>query len=109
MDCVVTGGAGFIGSHLVDGLVARGDHVHVVDNLSTGRRAHLAAALSAGAILHELDVCDGAGVQRLFEKARPEVVFHLAAAGVVAIFCGHVLNGTRPTGVRERPPDTRLG
>jgi UDP-glucose 4-epimerase len=79
MDCLVTGGAGFIGSHIVDGLLARGDQVHVVDNLSTGRRANLAAAFSAGATLHELDVCDGEGVRRLFDTARPEVVFHLAA------------------------------
>jgi UDP-glucose 4-epimerase len=79
MQCVVTGGAGFIGSHLVEELVARGDGVHVVDNLSTGRRANLVAAVAAGATLHELDVCDGEGVNRLFMTVRPDVVFHLAA------------------------------
>ena len=51
---VVTGGAGFIGSHLADALVARGDDVHVVDNLATGRREQV----PAGATFHELDVSD---------------------------------------------------
>ena len=45
MHCVVTGGAGFIGSNLVDGLLARGDTVAVIDNLSTGKRANLEPAL----------------------------------------------------------------
>jgi UDP-glucose 4-epimerase len=79
MDCVVTGGAGFIGSHLVDALLARGDNVHVVDNLSTGRRENLDDALAAGAVLHELDVCDTGYLSTLFCDVAPEVVFHLAA------------------------------
>ena len=49
MDCLVTGGAGFIGSNLVDALLARGDEVTVVDDLSTGRRENLDGALAAGA------------------------------------------------------------
>ena len=49
MDCVVTGGAGFIGSNLVDALLARGDRVTVVDNLSSGKRANLERALARGA------------------------------------------------------------
>jgi nucleoside-diphosphate-sugar epimerase len=49
LDCLVTGGAGFIGSNLVDALVARGDRVVVVDNLSTGKRENLEDALRAGA------------------------------------------------------------
>jgi UDP-glucose 4-epimerase len=76
---LVTGGAGFIGSNLVDALIAGGHQVAVLDNLTTGRRANLTGALAAGAVLHELDVRDRAGVLRLFEQARPEVVFHLAA------------------------------
>jgi UDP-glucose 4-epimerase len=76
---VVTGGAGFIGSNLVDALIARGDRVHVIDNLSSGRRENLSAATAAGAELHELDVRDADGVERVFAAARPEVVFHLAA------------------------------
>ena len=45
MRCLVTGGAGFIGSNLVDALLARGDAVTVVDDLSTGRRENLSGAL----------------------------------------------------------------
>ena len=79
MDCVVTGGAGFIGSNLVDALIARGDRVHVIDSLVTGKRSNLEGALAGGAVLHELDVRDGAGVLALFEQVRPQLVFHLAA------------------------------
>jgi UDP-glucose 4-epimerase len=79
MDCVVTGGAGFIGSNLVDALVARGDRVTVVDDLSTGRRENLAGALDRGATLHAADVRDPPAVAAVFATARPEVVFHLAA------------------------------
>lgn len=79
MRCVVTGGAGFIGSNLVDALVQRGGVVTVVDNLSTGKRANLANALEQGARLEELDIRDQEAVARLFASARPEVVFHLAA------------------------------
>jgi len=70
---VVTGGAGFIGSHLVDALVERGFQVHVIDNLSGGKREHV----NKNAILHELDI-------RKLETIKPvingaEYVFHLAA------------------------------
>ena len=51
LDCLVTGGAGFIGSNLTDALIARGDRVVVIDNFSTGKRANLEDALSRGAIL----------------------------------------------------------
>ncbi len=79
MTALVTGGAGFIGSNLVDALLARGERVVVVDDLSTGRRANLDAALAQGAELHELDVCDAGALQALFAAVRPELVFHLAA------------------------------
>lgn len=79
MDCLVTGGAGFIGSNLVDALVERGDRVTVIDNLSTGSRENLALALDNGAALHAADVRDAAGVAAVFATARPQVVFHLAA------------------------------
>lgn len=79
MRCVVTGGAGFIGSNVVDALVARGDDVTVIDNLTTGRRENLEDALARGAVLHEADVRDSAVVLELMHAARPELVFHLAA------------------------------
>ncbi|MEX2105720.1 MAG: NAD-dependent epimerase/dehydratase family protein [Solirubrobacterales bacterium] len=79
MKCLVTGGAGFIGSNLVDGLLARGDEVTVVDDLSTGRRSNLDAALEAGAELIELDIRDAAQLKALAAERRPETVFHLAA------------------------------
>ena len=79
MRALVTGGAGFIGSNLVDALVARGDEVTVVDDLSTGRRENLTAALDAGARLLESDVRDRDAMGDVFEQAQPEVVFHLAA------------------------------
>ena len=56
MKALVTGGAGFIGSNLVDALLARGDEVTVVDNLSTGKRENLEGALSNGATLEEIDI-----------------------------------------------------
>jgi UDP-glucose 4-epimerase len=80
VDCLVTGGAGFIGSNLVDALAARGDRVTVLDNLSTGKRENLEQAISqGGASLREADVRDAAAVAEIFEAARPELVFHLAA------------------------------
>jgi UDP-glucose 4-epimerase len=79
MRCLVTGGAGFIGSNLVDALLARGDEVTVVDDLSTGRRENLDGALGAGARLVEIDIRDGAALSEEVRGARPEAVFHLAA------------------------------
>jgi len=79
MRTLVTGGAGFIGSNLVDALLARGDEVTVLDDLSTGRRVNLEGALSGGARLAEIDVRDGAAVGALLADTRPELVFHLAA------------------------------
>jgi len=74
MRAIVTGGAGFIGSHLVDALVARGDEVHAVDSLATGSRDNVGAA----AEFHEIDIRDE-GLGALVARLRPEVVFHLAA------------------------------
>jgi UDP-glucose 4-epimerase len=79
MNCVVTGGAGFIGSNLVDALVARGDRVTVIDSLSTGKRSNLERAVQGGASLHVADVRDSGAVAEIFDEARPEVVFHMAA------------------------------
>ncbi|MGH3512802.1 MAG: NAD-dependent epimerase/dehydratase family protein [Pseudonocardiaceae bacterium] len=79
MRAVVTGGAGFIGSNIVDGLVDAGAEVLVVDDLSRGSRANLELALSRTARLIELDVRDGLAVDEVFRSFRPELVFHLAA------------------------------
>jgi UDP-glucose 4-epimerase len=79
MRCLVTGGAGFIGSNLVDALLARGDEVTVVDDLSTGRRTNLDGALAAGAELAEVDIRDAAPLAELAAERRPEAIFHLAA------------------------------
>src|SRR5712692_9060572 len=69
MRAVVTGGAGFIGSNLVDALVARGDEVVVVDDLSSGKREFV----NPGASFVEGDIRDD------LDLAGAEVVFHLAA------------------------------
>jgi UDP-glucose 4-epimerase len=74
---LVTGGAGFIGSHLVDALVLRGDRVIVVDNLSVGSRANLVLHDGNGRVeLHVCDVLDGKALERLL--AGVNLVFHLA-------------------------------
>ena len=72
MRALVTGGAGFIGSHVADALLDRGDEVHVLDDLSKGRRENV----PTGAELHVADVRDPDGA---FDVVRPEAVFHLAA------------------------------
>jgi UDP-glucose 4-epimerase len=77
---LVTGGAGFIGSNLVDALLARGEEVLALDDLSTGRRENLGAAVDGGG--GELvvgDVRDPRLLEREFERFRPDAVFHLAA------------------------------
>ena len=75
--CFVTGGAGFIGSHLTDALLRQGHQVTVYDNLSLGRREHLAGALAAGARLVQADLLD---LDRLTaEMAGHQQVWHLAA------------------------------
>jgi len=84
MRAMVTGGAGFIGSHLVDALLARGAEVHVVDNLSTGSRENLDSA----ATLNQFDIRDEA-LEGLAEQVRPEVVFHLAAQADVGTSVEH--------------------
>lgn len=76
---VVTGGAGFIGSHLVDGLLAAGADVAIVDHLARSPKPWVARALNEGAQLHVADVRDLSGLRRAFETAKPDVVLHLAA------------------------------
>jgi UDP-glucose 4-epimerase len=76
---IVTGGAGFIGSHLVDALLAAGDEVTVIDDLSSGS----ASKVPAGARLCELDIVDRAALDRVFEEVQPKAVYHLAAQASV--------------------------
>ncbi len=76
MRSLVSGGAGFIGSHLVEALLARGDEVVVIDDLSTGRFENLAGAADARLIEGDIRDCE---VIELAVAAQPEVIFHLAA------------------------------
>jgi UDP-glucose 4-epimerase len=78
MRAIVTGGAGFIGSHVVDALLARGDEVHVLDDLSKGTRERVADAA-------ELHVADIRQPDEVFDAVRPEAVFHLAAQADVRV------------------------
>ena len=87
MKALVTGGAGFIGSTLVDRLVAEGHQVDVIDDLSTGTLANLAEARASAdhhLSFHRLDVRDPAVIE-LVERRQPEVVFHLAAQADVRV------------------------
>ena len=72
---LVTGGAGFIGSHVVDAMLALGCEVAVVDDLSTGRRENV----NPQARFYEVDIRDAAAVAAVFERERPAVVLHQAA------------------------------
>jgi UDP-glucose 4-epimerase len=115
LKALVTGGAGFIGSNLVDALLARGDEVVVLDNLATGRRSNLDSALTRGARLVVEDIRDAALVRSLLQSERPEVVFHLAAqmdvrvsaakpvydAEVNVIGTINMLEASRASGVRR--------
>ncbi|MDP9463099.1 MAG: NAD-dependent epimerase/dehydratase family protein, partial [Actinomycetota bacterium] len=79
MSILVVGGAGFLGSHLVDRLIAAGNPVDVVDDLSSGSLANLADARAAGGTLkiHTLDVL-AAEFAALAAKRPPQIVYHLA-------------------------------
>ena len=72
---LVTGGAGFIASHLVDALVERGFHVAVVDDLSSGHREFV----NPGAAFYQVDIRDASALARVFEVERPDFVDHHAA------------------------------
>ena len=136
MHALVTGGAGFIGSTLVDRLLAEGHEVDVVDDLSSGSLTNLAEARATPGhrfTFHQLDIRDAA-VADLIERRKPEVVFHLAAqidvrvsvadpvldAMINVIGSLNVLEGARRAGARKvvfassggtiygEPPDDEL-
>jgi UDP-glucose 4-epimerase len=76
---LVTGGAGFIGSNLVDALLDTGAEVLALDDLSTGRRENLEGALARGAALAEGDIADPGAIDAAIDGFGPDRVFHLAA------------------------------
>jgi UDP-glucose 4-epimerase len=78
---IVTGGAGFIGSHLADGLLARGDEVTVFDDLSSGRREYV----NKSAVLVDGDLRDSSAVEAAFGATGADVCFHLAAQADVRV------------------------
>lgn len=78
---IVTGGAGFIGSHLVDALLAEGKRVVVVDDLSSGDANRVASA----ADLEVVDIVDSTATDRVMDAASPEAIFHVAAQSSVTV------------------------
>jgi len=74
MKILVTGGAGFIGSHIVDRLISEGHEVSVIDNLSTGRIENL----NRKAEFYKMDIVSPR-IEKVFKKERPELICHLAA------------------------------
>jgi len=110
MRVLVTGGAGFIGSHLTDGFLARGDEVTVADDLSAGR----AGRLDSQVPLHKVSIADAAALTALVRQVQPELICHLAAhvdvrssvnapaedAGVNVVGTVNVLEAARATGAR---------
>ncbi|MFP3905515.1 MAG: NAD-dependent epimerase/dehydratase family protein [Acidimicrobiales bacterium] len=116
MRLLVTGGAGFIGSHLVERLVDGGHHVDVIDDLSSGSLGNLAdarASRTGRLTIHQVDVRDP-GVPDLMVRREPEVVFHLAARADAGSFdesvadaevnvggSVNVLEGARRAGTRK--------
>ena len=90
MRAIVTGGAGFIGSHLVDKLIDRGDEVTIVDNFSHGKRTNI----NPKATVIDADIRT-ADLDSIVSKASPEVIFHLAAQIDVRSSVEDPINGSR--------------
>ncbi len=88
MRAFITGGAGFIGSHLADALIARGDNVTILDNMSSGSPRNI-AHLHGKIEVHEGDIRDKALVEKLVEQS--DIVFHMAAALGVKNIMEHTL------------------
>lgn len=77
MKALITGGCGFIGSHLVDALITAGHEVTIIDNLSRGR--YLWEDQKSRVTLHQIDILDRESVKEIVGSKKPEMVFHLAA------------------------------
>ncbi|ODS31185.1 MAG: UDP-glucose 4-epimerase [Candidatus Scalindua rubra] len=75
MKVLVTGGAGFIASHLVDSLISQGHDVVIIDNLSTGKRENV----NSKAAFFEEDICNTESLEKIFSKEKPDIVNHHAA------------------------------
>ncbi len=88
MRAFITGGAGFIGSHLADALIARGDSVTILDNMSTGSAKNI-AHLKGKIEVHEGDIRDKSIVEKLIEHS--DIIFHMAAALGVKNIMDHTL------------------
>jgi UDP-glucose 4-epimerase len=81
MKILITGGAGFIGSHIADACVKKGHHVAVIDNFTTGKRKNLDPNITC----YKMDVEDRTALKKIFESEKPDVVSHQAAlASVIA-------------------------
>lgn len=78
---LVTGGAGFIGSHLVDALLADGQQVTVIDDLSSGD----ARRVAEDAEFHQIDIVDGSALDNVVDACKPQAIFHLAAQSSVTV------------------------
>ena len=74
MKIIVTGGAGFIGSHLADNLIKEGHKVVIIDNLSTGGKKNI----NTKAKFYKIDICDS-HISEIFKKEKPKIVFHFTA------------------------------
>ncbi len=81
MKILVTGGAGFIGSHVVDDYIAAGHHVLIIDNLSTGNRANI----NSKAVFYEMDIRDREAVKAFIEREKPDIINHHAAQAAVTV------------------------
>ncbi len=113
MRALVTGGAGFIGSHLVDHLVADVHGVAVTDDLSTGHRDRILS----GVALHVIDVVSAREVTDVVSVYQPDVIYHLAAQISVMTRCDDasrwprpiIVSLFRPVGEPWMDPGTRRG
>ena len=79
MKVIVTGGAGFIGSHIVDTLIHAGHEVSIIDNLSTGKKTNI----NPNANFYETDIRDLENLKKIFAKVKPDVINHQAAHAIV--------------------------